>query len=320
MVFLPASQLFFLLIPICSVSVVSTARSSPGILVIGGESSSASQSVEFWSPANPEEGSCELSDYPRKAIDGPTANLVSGQLVACYEYSCEIYNNGQWDQLTETWSYRWYHSSAVKEDRILLIGGDSSRSTEWISADGSPSEAGPFDVRHGHFHCTMQLSADLIVVTGGDGTESYVTEYQLTGNNSNETPLTPMRQGRYGHACGAYQGAAGQQVLFVTGGRSGSGFLSSTEVTTYSSGGQLEEWREVEGGELPSPRVGLQATLVGDILFVTGGVDDNNVLTSILSWDPVAESWQEAGDLAVARYTHAVVAVPTSTVAKFCRK
>ena len=86
-------------------------------------------------------------------------------------------------------------------------------------------------------------------------------------------------------------------------------------MATYSSGGQLEEWREVEGGELPQPRYGLRATLVGDILFVTGGQDDGyNYLTSILSWDPVAESWQAAGDLAVARNLHAAVAVPESLI------
>ena len=85
-------------------------------------------------------------------------------------------------------------------------------------------------------------------------------------------------------------------------------------MATYSSGSQVEEWREVEGGELPSPRAGLRATLVGDILFVTSGVDDNNELTSILSWDPVTESWQAAGDLAVGRYEHAAVAVPDSLI------
>ena len=194
----------------------SCSRSSPGILVIGSYPSSADQSVEFWSPTNPEEGSCELSDYPRGMYYGPTANLVSDKLVACYDDSCEIYNNGQWDHLTNTRSTREYHSSAVKEDRILLIGGDYSNSTEWISADGSPSQAGPFQVRHGSRHCTMQPSADLILVTGGDGTGSYVTEYQLiTGNEGHENPLTPMRQARFGHACGVYQGAAGQQVRRV---------------------------------------------------------------------------------------------------------
>ena len=80
--------------------------------------------------------------------------------------------------------------------------------------DGSPSQAGPFNVRHEYNHCTIQLSADLIVVTGGEGTEEYVTEYQLTGEG-NEKPLTPMRQGRCRHACALYQGAAGQQMRRV---------------------------------------------------------------------------------------------------------
>ena len=85
-------------------------------------------------------------------------------------------------------------------------------------------------------------------------------------------------------------------------------------MAVYSSGSQLE-WREVEGGQLPETRWGLRATSVGEILFVTGGIDDDfNDLTSILSWDPVAESWQQAGDLAVSRGSHAAVAVPTSLV------
>ena len=84
-------------------------------------------------------------------------------------------------------------------------------------------------------------------------------------------------------------------------------------MAVYSSGDQLE-WREVEGGQLPSPRCGLRATSVNDILFVTAGNDGGEMFTSILSWDPEAESWQPAGDLAVGRSRHAAVAVPTSLV------
>ena len=144
---------------------------------------------------------------------GPTANIVSGQLVACYRDSCEIYIGGEWHHLVETTSTRYFHSSAVKEDRILLIGGIDSRSTEWIPVDGSPSQPGPFDVGHGYDHCTAQLSADSIVVTGGYDTEEYVTNYELS--DGYETPLTPMVQGRWGHACGVYQDADGQQVRRV---------------------------------------------------------------------------------------------------------
>ena len=83
-------------------------------------------------------------------------------------------------------------------------------------------------------------------------------------------------------------------------------------MAVYSSGSQLE-WREVEGGQLPSPRSRLRAASVDGVLYVTGGYD-GKYLTSILSWDPVAESWQAAGNLAVGRYYHAAVAVSTSLV------
>ena len=146
----------------------SWSRLSPGILVIGSDyPQSAYQSVEFWSPSDPEEGSCQLNDYPRYMWQGPTANLVSGQLVACFEDSCEIYNGGgEWRHLVDTIYTRTHHSSAVKEDKILLIGGSNSDSTEWISLDGSPSQPGPFNVRHGGGQCTAQISEDEVVVSG----------------------------------------------------------------------------------------------------------------------------------------------------------
>ena len=218
MVFLSPGQLFFVLI--YSYVVVSSTTSltnpttySPGILVVGSFSPvSAYGSVEFWSPSDPEEGSCKLNDYPRDMDAGPTANLVSGQLIACMYDSCEIYNGGgEWAHLADTISTRSLHSSAVKDDRILLIGGQVDHSTEWISVDGSPSQPGPFSVRHGSRHCTAQLSSDLILLTGGYETYDRVTSYQLTGNGD-ETPLTPMKQGRADHACGVYQDAGGQQV------------------------------------------------------------------------------------------------------------
>ena len=180
--------------------------------MIGSWSSSADRSVEFWSPSNSEEGTCQLNDYPREMDRGPTANLVSGQLVACYYNSCEFYDNGEWSNSTKTRSSRSQHSSAVdeKKRRILLIGGESSSSTEWISVVGSPSQPGPFNVRHGNAHCTIKLSSDSILLTGGAGTEEEVTIYNITTGDENR--LNGMRQGRAQHACGVYQDAAGRQV------------------------------------------------------------------------------------------------------------
>ena len=84
----------------------------------------------------------------------------------------------------------------------------------------------------------------------------------------------------------------------------------------------------MEGGQLPSPRWGLRATTVDNVIFVTGGevdvsyddeeydYDDNDYgqFKKILSWDPLTESWQQAGELKEGRSGHAAVAIPSSII------
>ena len=162
-----------------------------------------------------------LKDYPRDMSWGPNVNLVSGQLVACCEASCDTFEGGEWNHLVETRDpTRIYASNAVNDQRMLLIGGgqvgpDIPDTTEWIPVDGSPAQPGPFNVDLGPSHCTIQTAPDRIVVTGGLVANSeeytYVAEHQLAGDFT-ETPLTPMLRSRVGHACGVYQGVGGQQV------------------------------------------------------------------------------------------------------------
>ena len=107
---------------------------------------------------------------------------------------------------------RAHHSSVTTEDAVLLIGshGYTDFTTEWIPLNGSAAQQLPFLHRHGDRHCSIKINADVIVVTGGWGSNDYVTEYQLA--DGNETPLTSMGQQRAAHACGVYLGAGGQQV------------------------------------------------------------------------------------------------------------
>merc|ERR1712037_952016 len=299
----------------------SVSEPTNGILVMGGGNPfvSADQSVEFWSAADPEQGSCVLNDYPRWLGGGQTVNLVSGRLVACYEDTCETYREGSWQHLQDTTSNRRYHSSATREDAVLLIGGKyfggSSNSTEWIPVDGSAAKPGPFTVRHGYDHCTIQLSDDIIVVTGGWQTEAFVTEYHM--EDGTETALTPLGKPRWGHACGVYLDEDGQQVLIITGGTDGSYSLSSTEVAISTGGGSQLEWRET--GRLPTGRYELRAAVIDNHIYVTGGYDDdNNDLTEILRWDPSSESWQQVGNLGVGRDSGAAVAIPSSIIESEC--
>ena len=58
--------------------------------------------------------------------------------------------------------------------------------------------------------------------------------------------------------------------------------------------------------------------MVDNILYVTGGGSNGGSLTTILSWNPVEESWTEVGNLKVARFLHAVVALPDLPSAMKC--
>ena len=93
---------------------------------------------------------------------------------------------------------------------------------------------------------------------------------------------------------------------------------SNNQVAKYTAGVSQLEWREVESGKLPSPRGYLRAAMVDNVLYVTGGYDGHYPLTSILSWDPTNEFWEEAGNLAVARFNHAAVAVSSSLIESGC--
>ena len=99
-------------------------------------------------------------------------------------------------------------------------------------------------------------------------------------------------------------------------------FLSLTtdtfhnQVAVYTAGVSQLEWRE--SGKLPSERDGPRAAMVDNVLYVTGGYDGVIRLTSILSWDPTNESWQEAGNLAVARSWNAAVSVSSSLIESGC--
>ena len=92
----------------------------------------------------------------------------------------------------------------------------------WLLGDtlfDGTSSLGPFEVDHGFGHCTIQVSPDTIVVTGGvsaeDGSgQDWVTSYKLT--DGSETISRGLVQGRAYHACGAYHDAGGQKVRTVT--------------------------------------------------------------------------------------------------------
>ena len=198
-----------------------------GVLVIGtlanqkfigkeGYNASGSRSIELWTPDSPNQ-SCILPDYPRRLERTATLNFVSGRLIACGSESCDVYQNNMWVHLQDTLQYRGgHHSSLSLSDAVLLIGGtatDGTWDTELIPADGSSPSPGPFKSRllHGHDHCSIQMSEDTFIMTGGSNSERVVTKYTMNGENEF---LPVLHQGRSNHACGSYR-QGDNQVSFL---------------------------------------------------------------------------------------------------------
>ena len=145
------------------------------------------QPIQFWSVENPG-ATCTLTSLPWRYPSEKTLNVVSGQLVACecndvQRYYCYTYVQGNWTELASecNWSdsrKRSTLTSAVYDGRLLLIREQDplpgqnddyyyNKTTSWIPLDGSPPQQGPFHNRRGYHHCTIQVSPDTIVVTGG---------------------------------------------------------------------------------------------------------------------------------------------------------
>jgi len=267
--------------------------------------------VEFWSPA-PEEVHCTLPPLPEGMAD-LTVSSVSGKVVSCYLGSCYLFTGAAWGTLAHTVEQRWWHTASVIGERLLLAGGywiPSATSTELLPVDGGESELS-FSLHPGRYHhCAIQPSPTTIILTGGMDTPTLVTEYSGPVEEVTTRELPSLQQGRWDHACGVYD-----KTLIVAGGYY-SGPLRSVELYDYSLGAE-GHWRETT--PLPSPRSDLRGSMVGGVFHVTGGYDnDAKYVEDILSWDPVTESWAQAGKMAVARGYHAITEVPVASVAEFC--
>merc|ERR550517_288902 len=112
-----------------------------GLLVVGGEG--GLQSVEFWTPP-PLSAQCFLSDLPHWNFFH-SLDSVNGEVILCGDSSCLHLEEGKWKEVAQLAEKRWRHSSAVTSRGLMLLGG--------------------------------QISADVVVLTGGRDTEFIVTEH-----------------------------------------------------------------------------------------------------------------------------------------------
>jgi hypothetical protein len=257
---------------------------------------------------------------------GLTVDTVEGRVLACFGVSCLELTGSGWEAGPSTLHTRIVHTSAVTAEGLLLVGGQySPNTTELLPAEGGPAREG-FPLQPGRQqHCSIQLSADTIVLTGGYTTKSLVTEHSGLGTGGEVTTreLPALLTPRGGHACGVYTVGGTQvgqgpflphsafQMLIVTGG-SDRQKLSSTEVMAHPEG----SWREA--GPLPSGRVALRGASLASVFHVSGGFDGSNFLDEILAWDPASETWSLDGHLATARYYHGITEISLANLGGLC--
>jgi hypothetical protein len=144
----------------------------------------------------------------------PTVDTVEGRVLACYMDGCLELTGSGWEAGPSTLHSRQHHTSAVTAEGLLLVGGAGSpTTTELLPAEGGPAREG-FTLQPGRqYHCSIQLSADTIVLTGGYRTESLVTEHSGLGTGGEVTTreLPALLTPQYDHACGVYT-VGGTQV------------------------------------------------------------------------------------------------------------
>jgi len=209
-----------------------------GLLVVGGQggNSNAGQgspnSAEFWAISPDEEIHCLLPQIPH-TLWQPTIAVVGSRALVCEKTSCLWLDKEGWQVGPDTLQMRRYHTSAVTDQGVLLVGGmDSPTTTELVSLHGGESRPGFALSKGRREHCSIQTGPNSFVLTGGHLTDTFnlVTEFTLIGLDQVETKDLPtLKQGRFQHACGAYDIGA-TKMLIVTGGEYGGNSLSSTEV------------------------------------------------------------------------------------------
>merc|ERR1712130_271952 len=288
----------------------SPTSSDTGLLVVGGEG--GLQSVEFWTPP-PLSVQCFLSDLPHWNFYH-SLDSINGEVVLCGDSSCSRLEGGKWKEVAQLKEKRWRHSSAVTSRGLMLLGGQvSPNTTELVSLEkGGGGEVQPLHPPRLD-HCSIQVSADVVVLTGGRDTEYLVTEHNLSKRVTGVKQLPSLETGRRYHACGHY--TVGNSLrLLVTGGYDGTQVLDSTERLNYST----EEPHWGVSGPLPAARHGLRAAYISGVLHVTGGKLGTSEAGEVLVWDGVAEEWNAAGGLQVSRQAHAVLEVPILAIATSC--
>merc|ERR1711962_421156 len=241
---------------------------------------------------------------------------------------------------------RYDHTSWVKDDKFILLGGtNEAQSAEIVQKKNSPlkewsgqrvwyylqTSSWGSNFKHGHDHeiqsaCSITLANGSFVVTGGYYNVGYdvspfATQFSEERGVIRAIDLTNLRTKRAEHACSRLV-FRGQEAYIVVGGWGGraNGILDSSEI--YLGG----VWKTAT--PLPAPRYASTAALINGKVYVVGGFyngeDGEEATDQIVAFDPSCETWNNEGPLKEDGSGkvggHAMAVVPFGMVQQYCEE
>lgn len=261
-----------------------------GVLVTGGAWGGAERSTQLYLPATGK--TCSLASLPDNRVHH-SMDYISSQVVLCSggsnSTSCLKFltdsSNGSWASYATMAIPRNVHTTHVFQDKLLLMGGSSTETTEILG------QGQQYNLQIGtRYACSIPDISSTILV-GGIGGTSYrylntAVRYDMQGFVEN---LPSFRQARRKPGCGSYTDQQNIKVLVVAGGTRGSTYFSSTEILREDATGWA--W----AGSLPRTLSWMASVSMEDYVLLIGGIERNgegNLRGEILKFDG---TWTEVG-------------------------
>lgn len=157
-----------------------------GLLIVGGWCDAIS--TELWGPDGTQ---CMLQDLSSRSH---TLSVLQDRVLACYDKSCDELTDNGWIHAQDLLYKRYFYTSIVTTDGMLLIGGASvnggNETEELVPINGGPNQPA-FSLEWWKYTdgsvCSIKINDTSLVLTRGDRSHSESIVTQLSRSERGRT-------------------------------------------------------------------------------------------------------------------------------------
>lgn len=261
------------------------------VLLTGGDGYAYGRKVELWVPDSSSPCKMKLPDLPDYRNHHASAMYKGSPLICGGDRTLTtcLAMDGQynWNSFgIKTKKYRTSHLMVdIQGGGVAIMGGQWSRDTELIVNETSYLlDTGDVPIPRLENSCEVITDDGSMIITGGKGGEDNRKQVWLF--NGTWTRLTDMPDsGRYEHSC-AFVNQGGKRGVIVAGGSNGYQLLTSSLFFNID----LNIWKT--GPTLNHKRWGASLVNLSGRLFLLGGGDGRNYMTTVEELDVVKWTWR----------------------------